>query len=347
MREQWVRLLAWLRRRWLLVVVTIAFILLVIFRFRELQELVVTLFQGQWQWLLAALGLQLTYYVLLAVLYQSAFAVVQVASRLRELIPVLLASIFVTTLAPTGGVSGAALFIDDAARHGQSPAKAAEGVLLVWVAQNIALLPVLALGLFYLAISRELLAYQVIGTAIFLLLVAALTGALLLGHWQRARLRGVLDWVQRTANALAARLRRPAFLPAEWAKTNAAEFSDAAEAIATRPKKVGYTLAVALAHTAVNVATVYVIFLAYRFPVAVGAAAAGFGLAIVFAVVSVLPLDVALVQGVMAVVFTSLSVPTATALAVVLVFGGLNAWVPLAIGFFLLREVSSFGSKRG
>jgi len=336
-------LLLWLRRRWLLILVTIGFILLIIFRLDELKQLAATVVQGQWPWLLAALFLQLVYYILLGVLYQAAFAVVEVKTRLRELIPVLLASVFVTTLAPTGGVSGAALFIDDVARHGQSPAKAAEGVLLVWVAQNVALLPVLALGMAYLAAHGRLQAYQIVGAAVFLLLVVGLAGVLLLGHWQRARLHALLEWVQRTVNAFARWLRRPPFLAADWAEVNATEFSDAALAIATRPKELGYTLAVALAHTIVNLASLFAIFLAYHFPVAIGAVAAGFALSIAFAVISVLPLDMALVQGVMAVVYTSLGVPTATALAVVLVFGGFNAWLPLAIGFFLLREVRSFG----
>ena len=337
------RLLAWLRRRWLLVLVTIAFVVLVLLNLDEIGQLVTTLAQGQWEWLLAAGLLQLVYYLLLGVLYQSAFAIVQVESRLRELIPVLFASVFVTPLAPTGGVSGAALFVDDAARHQQSPARAAEGVLLVWVAQNVALLPILALGLAHLSATNALPAYALVGSAIFVLLVAALSGALLLGRWQAARLRGVLEWVQQTINRIASRFRRRDALPVDWAETNACEFSNAASAIATRPGQVGYTLGIALAHTLVNLASLLAIFQAYRQPIAIGAAAAGFALAIVYAVISVLPLDVGLMQGIMAIVFTSVGVPLTTALAVVIVFGGLNAWLPLAVGFAFLREVRSFG----
>jgi len=338
--------LSWLRRRWLLVLVTIGFILLVIFRFPELKELALTLVMGQWQWLLAAILLQLVYYALLGLLYQLAFAVVQVQSSVRELIPVLFASIFIITLAPSGGLSGAALFIDDAARHGQSPAKAAEGVLLVWVAQNIALLPFLAFGMLYLAANNDLQTYEIVGAAVFALFVAGLTVVLLLGRWQVDTLRALLTWVQNAANALAHRFGRPDFLPGDWAVTNANEFSEAAAAVATRPREVGYTLGVALAHTAVNLASLYAVFLAYRQPIALGAVAAGFSLSIAFAVISVLPFDIGLMQGVMAVVYTGLGVPTATALAVVLVFGGINGWLPLLVGFVLLREVRSFGGGR-
>jgi uncharacterized protein (TIRG00374 family) len=214
---------------------------------------------------------------------------------------------------------------------------------LVWVAQNIALRPVLALGLAYLSAAGRLPAYALVGSAIFFLLVVALSGALLLGRWQSARLQGILQWLQRTVNRIGGRLRRPDVLPEDWARTNACEFSNAASAIAARPKRVAWTLAIALGHTIVNVASLFAIFLAYRQPIAIGAVAAGFALAIVYAVISVLPLDVGLMQGVMAVVFTSVGVPLTTALAIVLVFGGLNAWLPLAVGFVFLREVRSFG----
>jgi uncharacterized membrane protein YbhN (UPF0104 family) len=326
-----------------LILVTVAFIVLVILRFGELEELAATLVEGRWEWLLAAALLQLVYYLLLGVLYQTAFAVVWVRSRLRELMPVLFASVFVNNLAPTGGISGAALFVDDAARHGESPARAAEGVLLVWVAQNVALLPVLGLGLAFLAVTGNLVPYQALGSGIFLLLVAALGAGLLLGRWQAGRLRGLLGWLQHTVNDLGRHIRRPDLLPAEWADANARELSEAASAIATRPREVACTLAIALAHTLVNLVSLYAVFMAYGQPVPLGAAAAGFSVAIVYAVLSVLPLDIGLMQGVMAVVFAQLGVPVATALAVVLVFGGLNAWLPLAVGFVFLREVRAFG----
>lgn len=338
-------MLAWLRRRWLLLLLTAAFILVVIFRFGEIERLVATLLGGEWQWVLATILLQVVYYLLLGLLYKLAFAIVQVQSQLPQLIPVLFASIFVNNLAPTGGISGAALFIDDAARHGQSPARAAEGILLVWVAQNLALLPVLAFGLAYLAVEGVIPAYASVATAIFLLLVAALTGGLVIARRQAARLRSILEWLQQRGNRLARRLRRRDLFPPDWAETNARELSEAAEAVAAHPHRVGYALIVAFAHTLVNLASIYTAFLAFMYPAPIGAIAAGLSLAIVYAVLSVLPLDVGVVQGVMAVVYTSVGVPTPVALAVVIVFGGLNAWLPMAIGFILLREVKTFGGR--
>ncbi|HOQ97249.1 MAG TPA: lysylphosphatidylglycerol synthase transmembrane domain-containing protein [Anaerolineae bacterium] len=337
------RVLAWLRRRWLYLLIVAAFIVLVVLRFADIKLLAQTLVRGRWPFILAAVGLQLLYYLLLGLLYRFAFAVVEVESTLRELLPVVFASVFVSTLTPSGGIGGAALFVDDAARHGQSPAKAAEGVLLVSAAQNLALVPVLAWGLAYLAVRGALQTYMVVGSTLFLLIVLTLTGALILGRWRRGWLCGLLALMQRIINQVARRIRRPDILPESWAEANANEYCEAATAIVTRPRPVAYTMAMALAHTAANLATLAVIFAAYSQPVPAAAVVAGYALSVVFAVLSVLPFDAGLMQGVMAVVYTGLGVPTATAIAIVLVFGGLNAYLPLLVGFFLLREVRAFG----
>ncbi len=340
------RLLAWMRRRWLWLLATAALAVFLVVRSDDIVLLAQTLVAGRWPYILAAVGLQLGYFLLLGLLYQFAFAVVEVKSRLREIMPVLFASVFVAMLTPTGGIGGAALFVDDAVRRGQPAARAAEGVLLVSAAQNLALMPVLIWGLAYLASNNALRAYQVAGAAIFFALVGALTGALILGRWRRGWLCGLLGWMQRLINRMARRIGRPDNLPESWAEVNANEYCEAATAITTRPRPVSYTLGMALAHTAANVATLYVIFLAYSQSVPPGAVVAGYALSVVYAVLSVLPFDAGLMQGVMALVYTSLGVPTATAIAIVLVFGGLNAYLPLLVGFLLLREVRSFGGQQ-
>ena len=47
----------------------------------------------------------------------------------------------------------------------------------------------------------------------------------------------------------------------------------------------------------------------------------------------------------MALVYTSLGVPGATAVLAALTFRGLTFWLPLLIGFFLLQRVRSFGAR--
>lgn len=336
-----------LRRRWPLWLVLIGGLVLLTTRFVEIRQLVAALAQGHWQWMLAAVLLQGGYYTVYAALYQSGFATVGIQSRVLGLIPVLFASIFAGTVAPTGGVTAAAVLIEDAARREQPPARAAEGVLLVWVAGLGAVVPMLLIGLGHLRLHGALRAYQVIAALIFLLYIGALTGMLLLAMWQPGRLRHLLRRMQRTVNGLLTRFGRLPLLPDDWAKKSAAESTGAAIAIARRPRQVARTLAVALAAHLVNLACLYTIFLAFDHAVGLAALAAGYALGFVFSIISIVPFDVGVVEGIMTLVYASLGVPAARALVIALAFRGLNAWLPIALSLVLFRLLWPFGDRGG
>jgi uncharacterized protein (TIRG00374 family) len=333
-----------MKRRLLFWLLIIAFVWVVISRFTEIEKLIETLAQGQWEWVLAAALLQVVYYIVFTGLYQSAFYTVEVESQVRELLPVMFASIFVNVAAPTGGASGAALFVDDAARRGQSAARAAAGTVLVLAANFSAFTLVLIVGLVYLFLHHNLQTYEIVGAAVLLLIISSLAGVLLLGLWQPDWLRRLLGWLQRTVNRLAVWLRRPPLLTDDWADQNAAEFTEAAAAIAAHPQRLSRTLAVALAAHLVDLASLYTLFLAFHQPVGFGVLVAGYAMGILFWIVSITPQGIGVVEGVMALVYTSLNVPAAKATAIVLAFRGLTFWLPLAVGFFLLRRVKSFGT---
>ncbi len=331
------RFLRPLRRRWPLWLAFGAVALLVTTRFVEVRELGATLAAGQWPWLLAGVVLQGAYYVTYAVLYKAGYATVGVASRVRELIPVMMASIVVGTLTPVGGVSAAAVMIDDAARRRQPAARATEGILLVWVAILAAALPLLAIGLGYLHLQGALLAYELAGALAFVLYASGLVALLLVAKWRPDRLRGALGWLQGRADWLLARLHRPT-LPAEWAERNGAEATGAASAIAARPRAVGVTLAVALVAHLINLASLHAIFLAFDHALGFGALAAAYTLGFIFSVISIIPFDLGVLAGVMTLVYSSIGVPTARALVISVAFRGINAWLPIALGFFLFRR---------
>ncbi len=344
------RWLLWLRRRWLLWLPSLAFLSLLAVRFAEIRQVTETLLQGQWQWVLIAVLTQVAYYSLYAVLYQFGFLAVGVKSHWGELIPVLFASIFLKAVVPSGGVSSLAVMVDDAAKRGQSSARAAEGALLVLAADLVTMVPLLLYGLHYLALRGALQLYQVVAAIMFLLFTAGLGAMLLLGKWQPRLLYDALLGVQQVANRLAARLRRRPFLAESWASKSAADFSGAAEGIAAHPWQLSRTLALALLVHLLDVAAVYVIFLAYGHAVGLEAAVVGFGLDVVFSVVSFIPHGLGVAESAIAAAFMSLGVPTAKAIVVALAFRGLNVWLPLGIGFLFLHQVRSFrarGQARG
>jgi uncharacterized protein (TIRG00374 family) len=331
-----------MKRSWLLWLLVIGFGWLALSKLTEIEKLAETLAQGQWQWILAAVLLQMLYWMVFTGVYQAAFATVNVAARFRDLLPVTFASIFVTVVAPSGGASGAALFVDDAARRGQSKARAAVGTILVMIADFSAFTLIMLVGLIVLFLRHDLTLYEVVAALILIFATLGLAGTLLLGLWYPARLRQLLGRIQEVVNRAGSWFRRPALLTHDWSEKNAAEFTEAAEALATRPNQLALTLAVALAAHFINLASLYVLFLAFQYPITFGPLVAGYSIAILFLIVSPTPMGVGVVEGIMPLVLISLNVPAAIAAVVVLAFRGLGFWLPLFIGFVLLQQLKTF-----
>jgi len=332
-----------MKRRWLLWLLLIGLTIVVISRFTSLKNLASTLAQARWQWVLVATAIHLTYFVLYTYMYKIGFQVVDVKSRLHTLLPIYFASTYLNAVAPTGGAAGAALFIDDANRRGQSGGRAAIGAVLVLIADLATLIPFLLFGVVYLALQDKFAFYDIIGTAIFLIFISGMSGLLVLSKTKPEWVRRFLAWVQRTVNRVGGWFKHPDLLSGEWAEHNASEFASAAGAIARSPKRLAFILGIGIVLHTLNAAGLYALFFAFQQPVRLGTLIAGFAMGIVFYVVSVVPQGLAAVEGVMALVFTSLGIPSTKAAAIILVFRGMNFWLPLLVGFVFLHRVRAPG----
>jgi phosphatidylglycerol lysyltransferase len=334
-----------MKRRWIFWILVVLFLWVVISRFSEIKRLAETLVGGQWQWVALAALLQVAYYIIYTALYQSAFLTVGVQSRLSELLPVTFASIFMNVAAPSGGASAVALFADDAARRGQSAARATVGTLLVLVADFSAFLVVLVGGLAYLFTHHNLKYYETIAAVILLVIIGGLTAFLLLGLWRPEWLHRLLTWTQKLANRIARLFKRPDFLDEAWIERNTAEFTEAAMAITAQPTLLIRTIGIAFAAHLVDLTSLFFLFLAFHQNVHFGVLVAGYAMGILFWIVSITPQGIGVVEGMMTLVFASLGVPIEHATVIALAFRGLTFWLPLGIGFISLRRLKSFGAR--
>lgn len=334
------------KARWLFWVLVAAFLWLVVTRQTEIEKVTGPLIRGQLEWVLAASLLQVLYYVAFAAMFKSAFFTVDVKSRVRDLLPVTLGALFINVVAPTWGMAGAALYVDDAAHRGELPARAAAGTLLAQAADFVAFALILAGGIAYLLMRHRLRGYEIAGTAVLLVIICSLAGALLLGIWRPVLLMNMLDYVQRGANGLAKKIHKDALLHDGWAARSASDFSEAAKAIEAHPGRLAFTVGIALVAHLINIASLYSLFLAFHQTIEPGPLVAGYAMGILFWNVSPVPQGIGVVEGVMALVYASLGIHRTMAVLVVLAFRGLNFWLPMLIGFFLLRKVRIFGPKQ-
>lgn len=335
-----------MKRRWVFWVLVILFLWIVISRFSEITILAETLLRGKWQWVVVAALLQVAYYIVYTALYQSAFEIVEVKSRVIDLLPVTFASIFMNVAAPSGGASAVALFADDAAKRGQSPTRAAIGALLVLIADLTAFLVWLVAGIIYLFTHNILKVYEGVAAVALLAIIGGLTTFLLLGLWRPQWLQKLLSLARWVANSIAHVLKRPDFLDEAWKERTTTEFVEAAMAIAAQPGLLIRTLGIALAEHLIDLTSLYVLFLAFYERVQFGVLIAGYAMGILFWIVSITPQGIGVVEGMMTLVFTSLGIPIEHAAVIALAFRGLSFWIPFGIGFIVLRRLRSFRTKR-
>lgn len=333
-----------MKRWWIFWLLAAAFVWLIVSSLAEIKGIAGLLIKGNGDWILIAALLQAAYYLVFTAMFWCAFQTVEVESRMDELLPLTFGSQFINTVAPTWGMAGVALFIDDLSNRGQPPARATAGAILAQISDYTSFMIVLMASLAYLLSQNDLKTYEIVGAAILLLAVGGLTGALLLGMLRPVFLKRMLNLVQKGICGLSYRIRHKPLLVDGWADRSATDFANAARAIEAHPARLAGTLGIAMGAHLVNLASIYALFQAYHNPIDFAPLMAGYAIGILFWNISPVPQGIGLVEGVMALAYTSLGVKGMTATVVVLAFRGLNFWLPMLMGFLMLRRTKIFGS---
>ncbi len=301
--------------------------------------------QGRWQWLALAAGLQLSYFVMLTLVYQVAFTAVGVSSQFKNLLPLTFAAIFINSTAPSGGAAGVAVYVDDARQHGQSTTRTAVGTLLVLIADFGSFLMILAAGLIILFSRHNLQSYEFGAGIIMFLYVGGMALLLALGLWRPVALRRLLVKVQHGVNRVGQVIRRPMLLSEDWSAYQADEFEESAQLMAARPLLLGVTVGLALTGHAIELAALTAVFHAFSVPASLAVVVVGYAITMLFWIVSPTPNGIGVVEGLVPLVYVSLGVPAAEAALITLSFRGLAFWIPFLVGFVLLRRLPMFTSK--
>jgi hypothetical protein len=270
---------------------------------------------------------------------------VNIKYTFRRLFPLTFAYIFVNVVAPTFGASGPALFATEASHRKDSPIRVLAGVLIANVAQFLTFSVILLFGIFYLYTTKDLKLYQIIAASLLLALTAFLCSLFFLALKKPSALRYYLHWQIDLINKFFAFIRRKKRLSDVWVDDGVKEFVLASKNITRQKDKIKNLVIVYFFVHAVNIISLYFIFLAFNQHILFRALIAGFVMGVLFQIVGITPYGIGLTETAMALTFTSLDVPTETAVLITLTFRGITFWLPFLIGFILLRKVHIFGLK--
>ncbi len=329
----------------LFLLLTIGLILFVRANMADLRQVTAVLIQARWYWLAAAFALRLIYFIFFTLIYQTAFTAVGVRSRVRGLLPLTLAAVFIDTTAPLGGAASVAVFIDDARRRGQSPSRATAGTLLFYTAFNAVFLLILGGTLWWMGIQGMVTAVQLTSTAILATTILGLIALLWMGHRYETRLRWFLRGGQWVVNRIGKFVRHPHLLDEKWAERQAADFAAAARCISASPRFLLPVLAAALAAHLTAILGLAAIFVAFQQPLSLPVILAGYAMTVLFTNVSPTPDGIGFVEVVLPTVYLAFNLPLALGTAVTLTFRAFSFWLPIFVGFTAVRRLRLFHSE--
>ena len=316
-----------------------------IFKFSDLQNLWQNIKQSNPLYISLAIIAQFVYFCLFAITYQISFQIVNIKYTFRRLFPLTFAYIFVNVVAPTLVASGPALFATEASQRKDSPIRALAGVLIANIVQFLTFSVILLFGIFYLYTTKDLALYQIIATSLLLLLTAFLCSLFFLSFKKPAALEYYLHWQINLLNKLFIFLRRKKRLDDHWVDGGIEEFVLASKNVTKQKNNIIKLITTYFFVHAVNIISLYFIFLAFNQHILFRALIAGFVMGVLFQIIGITPYGIGLTETAMTLTFTSLGVPTETAVLITLTFRGLTFWLPFIIGFILLRKVHIFGLR--
>ena len=302
-------------------------------QFAHLEEFMAVLQRGQPGWIALAFLVQATWLLNQTAQYRAAFRVLGVERSIRELLPLVLASNFLNVAMPSGGISGVAVLLTDAQRHGYSTARVTLAGVLYIVFDYIAFSIVLALGLAVLIRRNNLSAIEIIPSIIMFCAAIGLSAIVLLGMRSADALGRVLITAARVINWIVRPVIRRGYISEQIAHNFAVEAAEGLKTLRNMPRgRWLYPIALSLSSKALLIALLFLIFLAFDQPFTVGTLTAGFSIGYLFTIVSPTPMGIGVVEGVMTLALKTLRVPLEAAAIITIVFRSFTVWLPLMYG---------------
>lgn len=331
-----------MRKTILWIIGIVAFVVLLT-KASDLIALLDTIQQGAFIPLVLAVVFQVSRYLFQSVTMAQAFSAVEAPSRWTRMVPLVLAGIFINTLAPSGGTAGAVLLVDDGVKRDISPGKSTTAALLGQMANYAGFIVIMLFGFAILGLTGKLDPGTFICGMVMVMIVSAFAGALLICHNDEQLLVRWCMKVERAIERLCARFHRKA--PAPWAERLVGQFAEATAAIVHNPRGLVPVIGFAVLGSALEMLCFISVGLAFGIS-EINVLVGGYVVTNIFTVVSPSPNGVGFAEVAATLILTAYGVPVSTATAVALVFRGFVFWIPFGIGAILLRRTGFFSQKK-
>lgn len=324
-------------RKIIFAILLVLAIALIILSLSELESIAETLQHSDWRFLVAALLVVLIWIYNSAVTYRSMYRLLSIEEDNHRLVLVATAANFVNVVAPSAGIGGMAVFLDDARRRNHSVGHVMVVGVLYVLFNYAAFLCVLALGLIVLFRRNNLTAGELTATGILLLIASGVGFLFYLGVRSAEELGRALAWLTRLINRILHPFIHRDYLQEQRAHSFAHEMAEGIQIIRRKPRGLLWSFLFSLNSFALLICVLALTFLALGTPFSVGTLVGGFSIGYLFLIVSPTPSGLGVVEGIMPVALRTLRVKWEAAVLITLVYRGLTFWFPLMIGGIAFR----------
>ncbi|MDR2673077.1 MAG: flippase-like domain-containing protein [Coriobacteriales bacterium] len=333
-------------RKLIIGVVIVIALSVVLLRGDQFFELLETMQGGAIIPLVLAVLSQLGKYFAQSFAYAAAFRTVGEQRRARDTLPLVFGTFFMNTIAPSLNMAGAGLVIDDSRKRGIPVGRATSAALLMQMSIEGGFLTIMVGGFIVLQFTGHLDPLWLLMLLFVVFLVGGMGGIMIVGRKNPNLVVSILRPVERLVNRLSMRFRKGKEIK-PWAQTLVESFSEAAGTIGHNPHKAMRVFLFSIVASLCELVCFCLVGVAFGLD-APSALIGGYVVATLFAMISITPQGVGVVEVATVTLLAAYGVSTAVGTAVALVYRGLVFWMPFAIGAVLIHRTRSFasGSKK-
>ena len=326
--------------RLLLIGLVIIIVCTVVFmRGDQLVELVETMKQGATLPLIAAICTQLGKYLSQSFAYSHCFKAVNERMKPRSTLPLVFGTFFMNTIAPSLNLAGTTLVVNDARKRGIEAGKATSAALLMQITIDGAFATIMISAFIMLALTVGLSPLWFLVGMLVIVLVSVMILIMVLGRRRPAIVLRALSPIERLVNSVLVRFKKKPLNP--WAGKLVTSFSDAAGLIGQNPRPTLEAYGCSIIASLCELSCFCLGGLAFGVT-SIEPLVCGYVVATLFAMISITPQGVGVVEAMVVVAFTAFGESSAAGMAIGLVYRGIVFWMPFIIGAILINVTKTF-----
>jgi uncharacterized protein (TIRG00374 family) len=324
-------------RKILLILFFFVSIAIAIISLGELKRTWRTLNHSDIRFMVLAIILLLCWIMNEAACYRSLYRLMDVSEKFRHLVLLASAASFINVVAPSGGFGGVAVFVDDAGKRGLPRGLAAAVGALALFLEYSAFMVVLSLGWIVYIRRNDLKPGEITASFIMLGIVGGLGTLIYIGSHSSENLGRILGWLAHRVNLILWPLLHREYFHEIAAHEFGVEVAEGLAILHVKHRGIIIPFLFALNSKFLQTLILAMTFMAFGVPFSIGTIVAGFASAYLFLIVSPTPYGIGVVETLLPLALTSLSVAWEDSVIITLVYRGITFWIPLFLGGISFR----------